>query len=382
MQNRNVVAYASRQLKTHERNYPTHDLELAVVVFTLKIWRHHLYGVKFEVFSDHKSLKYLFDQKELNMRQRRWMEFLKDYEFELKYHPSKANVVADALSRKSLTVAWMMIKETELIESFRDLNLGISITPNAVQLNQIRVTSDFRDQIRQAQQRNDEFRRKIQQVQSGRLTGFTQDAGGIWRYQGRICVPEEDNLRQRILEEAHRSEFTIHPGINKMYQDLKKMFWWPGLKTDVASFVNKCLICQKVKIEHQKPAGTLQPLGIPEWKWESISMDFVMGLPRTPSGCDAIWVIVDRLTKSAHFLPIRANYPLEKLAQLYIREVVRLHGIPSTIISDRDPRFTSRFWGAFQKAFGTRLCLSTAYHPQMDGQTERTIQTLEDMLRA
>ena len=118
MQTGNVVAYASRQLKPHERNYPTHDLELAVVVFALKIWRHHLYGVRFEVFSNHKSLKYLFDQKELNMRQRRWMELLKDYEFELKYHPGKANIVADALSRKSLNVAWMMIKETELIESF------------------------------------------------------------------------------------------------------------------------------------------------------------------------------------------------------------------------------------------------------------------------
>ena len=137
--------YASRQLKPHERNYSTHDLELAAVVFALKICRHHLYEVKFEVFSDHKTLKYLFDQKELNMRQQRWMEFLKDYKFELKYHLGKANMVTDALSRKSLTVAWMMIKETELIKSFRDLNLGISITPHAIQLNQIKITSDFMD---------------------------------------------------------------------------------------------------------------------------------------------------------------------------------------------------------------------------------------------
>ena len=119
------------------------------------------------------------------------------------------------------------------------------------------------------------------------------------------------------------------------------------MKADVASLVNKCLICQKVKIEYQKPAGTLQPLEIPEWKWKSISMDFVMGLPRASSGYGTIWVTVDRLTKSAHFLPIRANYPLEKLAQLYIQEIVRLHGIPSTIISDRDPRFTSQLWGVF-----------------------------------
>ena len=148
-----------------------------------------------------------------------------------------------------------------------------------------------------------------------------------------------------------------------MYQDLKRMLWWPGIKLDIASFVNKCLTCQKIKIEHQKSSGMLQPLEIPEWKWENISMDFVIGLPRTCVGYDAIWVIVDRLTKSAHFLPIRANYPLETLTQLYIQEIMRLHGIPSTIISNRDPRFTSQFWGAFQRAFGTKLCLSVTYHP-------------------
>ena len=195
-------------------------------------------------------------------------------------------------------------------------------------------------------------------------------------------MPVGGNLRSMIVEEAHKGHFTMHPGMTKMYQDLKRMFWWPGMKKDVIDMVNKCLVCQKVKIEHQKPSGMLQPLEIPEWKWDGISMDFVMGLPRTQAGFDAIWVIVDRLTKSAHFLPIRANYPLDKLAQLYIHEIVRLHGVPATIVSDRDPRFTSRFWGALQKAFGTRLCLSTAYHPQTDGQSERTIQTLEDMLRA
>ena len=154
------------------------------------------------------------------------------------------------------------------------------------------------------------------------------------------------------------------------------------MKLDVENFVNRSLVCQKVKIEHQKPSRTLQPLEIPKWKWESISMDFVMGLPRTSPGFDAIWVMIDRLTKSAHFLPIRASYPLEKLVQLYIQEIVRLHRILSTIISDRDPRFTSRFWGAFQRAFGTRLFLSTTYHLQTDGQRETTIQILEDMLKA
>lgn len=174
----------------------------------------------------------------------------------------------------------------------------------------------------------------------------------------------------------------MHPGTTKMYQDLKKYYWWPGMKRDIAEFLSRCLTCQKVKVEHQKPSGTLRPLEIPEWKWDAITMDFVTGLPRTPTGSDSIWVVVDRLTKSAHFLPIKITHPLDRLAHIYIKEIVRLHGVPSSIVSDRDPRFTSRFWGPLQEALGTQLRFSTACHPQTDGQSKRTIQTLEDMLRA
>nr|KYP73260.1 Retrovirus-related Pol polyprotein from transposon 17.6 [Cajanus cajan]KYP73264.1 Retrovirus-related Pol polyprotein from transposon 17.6 [Cajanus cajan] len=149
MQNRKVVAYASRKLKNHERNYPTHDLELAAVVFALKIWRHYLYGARFSVFSDHKSLKYLFDQKELNMRQRRWMEFLKDYDFQLMYHPGKANVVADALSRKSIHMSSMMVKELELVEKFRDLNLCVELAQDHISCGMITITSEFLRQVGQ-----------------------------------------------------------------------------------------------------------------------------------------------------------------------------------------------------------------------------------------
>ena len=167
-----------------------------------------------------------------------------------------------------------------------------------------------------------------------------------------------------------------------MYQDLKQRYWWPGMKRDVVDFVSKCLTCQQIKAEHQRPAGLLQPLEIPEWKWEQVTMDFVSGLPKTVRGCDSIWVIVDRLTKSAHFLPVRVTYTLDKLAEIYVREIVRLHGVPKSIVSDRDSRFTSKFWKSLQNALGTRLKFSTAFHPQTDGQSERTIQTLEDMLRA
>ncbi|KAD2806136.1 hypothetical protein E3N88_39513 [Mikania micrantha] len=177
---------------------------------------------------------------------------------------------------------------------------------------------------------------------------------------------------------------TVHDfkGADKMYKDLKDFYWWPGMKKHIAEYVGRCLTCLKVKAEHQRPSGLLQQPEIPMWKWDQISMDFITKLPRTSHSHDSIWVIVDRLTKSAHFIPIREDYSMDRLAKLYINEIVSRHGIPISIISDRDSRFTSRFWQTLQNALGTQINMSTAYHPQTDGQTERTNQTLEDMLRS
>ncbi|GJR93750.1 putative reverse transcriptase domain-containing protein [Tanacetum coccineum] len=208
------------------------------------------------------------------------------------------------------------------------------------------------------------------------------------RTDGTLCLnnrswlPCYGDLRTLVMHESHKSKYSIHPGSDKMYQDLKQLYWWPNMKANIATYVSKCLTCAKVKAEHQKPSGLLVQPEIPEWKWEKITMDFVTKLPKTANGYDTIWVIVDRLTKSAHFLPMRENDPMEKLMKLYMKEVVTRHGVPVSIISDRDGRFTSLFWQALHKALGTRLDMSTAYHPETDGQSERTIQTLEDMLRA
>ncbi|GKA64887.1 putative reverse transcriptase domain-containing protein [Tanacetum coccineum] len=263
MQKEKFIAYASRQLKPHEENYTTHDLELGAVVFALKIWRHCLYGTKCTVFSDHKILQHILDQEELNMRQRRWLELLADYDCEIHYHPRKADVVADALSRK------------EQIEPLR-----------------------------------------------------------------------------------------------------------PNMKAIIAEYIGKCLTCSRVKAECQKPSGLLIQPEIPTWKWERITMDFVTKLPKTSSGHDTIWVIVDRLTKSAYFIPTRATDSMETLTRLYIKEIVSRHGVSISIISDHDSHFTSRFWQSMQNALGTQLDMSMAYHLETGGQSERTIQTLKDMLRA
>nr|GFB53635.1 putative reverse transcriptase domain-containing protein [Tanacetum cinerariifolium] len=198
----------------------------------------------------------------------------------------------------------------------------------------------------------------------------------------RIWLPLHGGLRDLIMHESHKSKYSIHLGSTKMYQDLRKLYWWPNMKADIATYISQCLTCAKVKAEHLKPSGLLQQPKIPEWKWENVTMDFVTGLSRTPSGYDSIWVIVDRLTKSAHFLPKKKTDSIEKLAELYLKEIVCKNGVPMSVISDRDSLFTSRFWVSLQKALRTQLDLSTGYHPETDGQSERTIQTLEDMLRA
>ncbi|KAL6345674.1 hypothetical protein AAG906_017410 [Vitis piasezkii] len=210
----------------------------------------------------------------------------------------------------------------------------------------------------------------MEEVKRGSKPDFVLSDDEILRFGTRLCVPNDEDLRRELLEEAHCSKFAIHPGGTKMYKDLRQNYWWSGMKRDIAQFVAQCLVCQQVKAEHQRPAGSLQPLAILEWKWEHITMDFVIGLPRTLGGNNAIWVIVDRLTKSAHFLPMKVNFSLDRLASLYVKEIVRMHGVPVSIVSDRDPRFTSRFWHSLQKALGTKLSFSTAFHPQTDGQSK------------
>nr|GEW34028.1 putative reverse transcriptase domain-containing protein [Tanacetum cinerariifolium] len=270
MQREKVISYASRQLKIHEKNYMTHDLELGAV-------------------------------KGLNMRQHRWLELLSDYDCNIHYHPRKANVIADALSRKE--------REPPLRVRALVMTIGLDLP--------------------------------------------------------RSWLPCYGDLRTVIMHESHKSKYSIHPGSNKMYQDMKRLYWWPNMKA-----------------EHQKPSGLLVQPKIPEWKCDNITMDFVTKLPKSSQGYDTIWVIADRLTKSTIFTPIRETDPMDKLARIYLKEVATRHGIPVSIISDRDPRFASNFWRSLQNALGTRLDMSTTYHPETDGQSERTVQTLKDMLRA
>ncbi|GJW75349.1 putative nucleotidyltransferase, ribonuclease H [Tanacetum coccineum] len=296
MQNEKVIAYASRQLKIHEKNYTTHDLELGAVVFALKIWRHYLYGTKCTVFTDHKSLQHILDQKELNMRQRRWLELLSDYDCEIRYHPGKANVVADALSRKERSKP---LRVRALV-----MTIGLDLPKQILNAQtEAQKPENLKNEDVGGMIRKDLPKERLEPRADGTLC-----------LNGRSWLPCYGDLRTVIMHESHKSKYSVHP----------------------------------VKVEHKANRIVVQPRT--EWKWDNITMDFVTKLPKSPQGHDTIWVIVDRLTKSAIFTPMRETDSMEKLARLYIKEVVARHGIPVSIICDRDPRFASRFWRSLQLA--------------------------------
>nr|GFA42708.1 putative reverse transcriptase domain-containing protein [Tanacetum cinerariifolium] len=289
MRREKVISYASRPLKIHEKNYTTHDLELGAVVFALKTWRHYLYGTKCTVITDHKSLQHILDQKELNMRQRQWLELLSDYDCDIHYHPGKANVAADALSRKE--------QEPSLRVQALVMTIGL----------------DLPRQILNAQTKA----RKPENIKKEDVRGMLIEN-----------LRDPEKVRTEKLEP--RADGTLC---------LNGRSWLPcygDLRTVIMH--DKCLTCAKVKAKHQKPSGLLVQPKIPEWKWDNITIDFVTMLPKSSQGYDTIWVIVDRLTKSAIFTPMRETDPMDKLARIYLKGDVTRHGIPVSIISDRDPR--------------------------------------------
>jgi hypothetical protein len=332
MQGGKVVVYASRQLRKHEENYPTHNLELAAVVHALKIWRHYLIGNKCDIYTNHKSLKYIFTQSELNLRQRRWLELIKDYDLNIHYHPSKANVVADALSCKHYCNN-LMVQEEQPALYVEMERLSLEIVEEG-QLNEMRMKYTLEDQIRQAQKGCPKIEKVKSLMERGKAADYRLDGQGTLWLRDRICVPQNKEIRDSILKEAHDSRYSIHLGCTKMYKDLKVRFWAEKMREDIAEYIARCDTCQRVKEEHQRPTGLLQPLETPTWKWDDISMDFIVGLPRTHKGNDSIWVIVDRLTKVAHFIPVKTTFETHKLAELYIDNILKFHGAPKSIVSD------------------------------------------------
>jgi hypothetical protein len=196
-----------------------------------------------------------------------------------------------------------------------------------------------------------------------------------------LYIPECDDLKRFIMDELHKRSYIGHLRYQKMFTVTRKQFYWPGLKKDIAEYLAKCIECQQVKAEHGHPVGLLKPLPIPKWKWETISMDFITGLPTLTKQNDTIMVVVDKLSKSAHFIPVKSTCKVIDIARIFMKEIFRVHGMPKEIVSDRDTEFTSNFWKSLMAGLETKLLFNTTYHPQTNGQTERVNQILEDLLR-
>jgi hypothetical protein len=224
-----------------------------------------------------------------------------------------------------------------------------------------------------AAQKNDEctvhIRRRMQEGDS-KVNSFHEDVEGTLWFKDRLVVSKKEVLKKKILDEAHTSRYSIHPRSTKMYHDLKQQFWWTRMKREIARYVSECDTCQKVKADYMKPGGQLQPLSISDSKWEDITMDFIVGLPAIARMVDSIWVIVDRFTKSSHFLPMHNYFTVEKYVDIYVARILCLHGVPKTIIFNRGSQFVARFLEQLQASVGTHLVPSLAYHPKTDSQTE------------
>ena len=377
------IAFTGRKMKPAELNYPVRQQELLAIIHALKVWRTYLIDKPFIVETDHKSLETILTQKTSNRRIARWFNTLAEFQPQFKWIPGQTNTVADALSRrpdfqkKAATVSFQELieaaKHTEIVAVIQELTIKD-------QVRNLYKTDDTIDQIfKNIQKGKTEFKnRNIERysIEEGYLYYQTNEDENK-----RIVVPKNEDLLNRIIYEYHDSETMGHPGYLKTYIKIRKHYYWKNMEKTILRYVNTCEKCQRNKARQTKSPGLLQPLPIPNNKWEDISMDFMVALPTTKDGYNAIMVIVDRLTKRSIFIKTKMTNTAEDTAKLFIENYFKLHGMPKTIISDRDTKFTSIFWSSFIKLLGTKHRLSSAFRPQTDGQTERTNRFIQDYLR-
>ena len=312
-------------MKPAEKNYPVHEQELLALVEALKTWRHYLHGSAFVAFTDHKTLQYFQEQPNLSTRQARWSEVLQEYDVTIEYKPGKTNIVADSLSRRpDLMVANISTTEFAYLDR---IQAGYSDDPD--------FGETFKHLTDNTTAAPPALRSKLKKYSLVNDLLYYQD--------NRICIPKIADLRQDILHDHHDCPTAGHLGVDKTYLAIHRHFYWPALYGMVRRYVTSCDSCQRNKSANRRPAGLLQPLQVPIRPWESVSMDFITHLPLTASGADALLVVVDRFSKQAHFVPTTNTVTAAGTARLYFDNIYRTHGLPQSIVSDRDPRFTSRF---------------------------------------
>ena len=390
LQSGRPVAFESKKLSSAERNYTTGEQELLAVVHAMRTWRCYLEGVEFTMVTDHNPLVYLQTQPNLSRRQVRWSEYLQAFRFRWQYRPGRINV-ADPLSRVQ-TVKLAAVTRRQRQAAGLKPAASPTADPSPV------LPSDPRSDLPQNpsaaadQQELSDFELRVQK-------GYAQDCGwydklsasdqskctqrlGLWWHKDALVVPDSQDLRKQCLRELHDCPYSGHLGVNKTQKAVDRLYWWPGVRADVCQHIRHCSACQKNKTNNnQKPGGLLMPLQIPGRRWESVSVDLITQLPMTKSGNTQIVVFVGRLSKMVHFAAVLTAFTAYNMARLYLHNVIRLHGTQREIVSDRDSLFTSAFWEELTASLGTKLAMSTAFHPASDGQTERTNRTLEEMLR-
>ncbi|GJP69106.1 hypothetical protein CLOP_g25733 [Closterium sp. NIES-67] len=341
------IAYLNKKLHGVELNYPIHDKETLTIIIAFKTWRCYLKGRKTTVYTDNCCLKYLKTQPTLSRRQVWWIDFLETYfYYNIVYKPGHKNK-ADALSRPAHVAAILVEGMNPLLKGL--FTHGYAIDPEILLA----------------------VKRHMLQWDSG--IAYRKGSTKIW-------VPNYPPLRQLLLEEYHDVLYAGHFGSNKTLTGIAKHYYWPHMADDVQKFVTSCAICQRMKSSKQKKAGLLQPLHVPEQPWRVVSLDFITGLLTTASGHDAILVVIDKFSKMGHFILTYTTVCTEETAQLFVRYIISQHGNPTTLISDRDPKLTGKFWKELMSLLGTKLAMSSAYHPQTDGQTERFNQIIEQFL--
>jgi hypothetical protein len=416
------IAFESKKLTDAEKNWTTGDQELWAVIHALKIWRCYLEGVKFTVVTDHHPLVHLQSQPSLSRRQARWSEYLQRFQFDWQYRPGSGNV-ADPLSRLPQQTTKLMVT--------RSLALPPPPPVDSIGKRQRRTPARYRSpspdkpaspapsdtapdpkpsrknpaasnrrskmhtmhpppavSARGTPQEDTDHIKGIQQ-------GYAADAwfsdpnnierlsfrDGLWWRDRQVVVPDIAWVKRGILYELHDAPFSGHCGVRKTIDAVARLFWWPKLRSSVAAYISACEACQRNKSSTQKPAGLLQPLPIPSDPWDSVSVDFITGLPKTARGFDAIIVFVDRLTKMTHIAPTTTTVDAAGTARLFVENVWKHHGLSQDLVSDRGSVFVGNFFSELLTILGTKHKRSTAFHPQTDGQTERVNRVLEDMLR-
>lgn len=337
-----------------KRMRSTYEKEMLAILEAVRVWRPYLLGRHFKIITDQRSLRYLLEQKISTPEQQKWLIKLLGYDYEIIYRPGKENGAADSLSRR---------------EDMAELS--------AISVPQTSLWSE----IRRISIKDEEHCQLMKDVEKGVIIDpqLTISRGYLLR-GGKVVVPKNEELRRMIISEFHDSNIGGHSGVLRTYSRLTQIFYWRGMKAAVLRYVQQCDICQRNKADTRMPSGLLEPLKIPDVIWADISMDFVEGLPRS-AGKDVVMVVVDRLSKYSHFIALSHPFTAKSVAEAFIRQVVRLHGVPQSIVSDRDKIFMSHFWQELFRQMGTKMCMSSAYHPETDGQTEVTNRSLEQYLR-